>query len=107
MTLGGQRSELTAQFVRLGLWLTAIGVACGLVVAFVTMRLIVVNPVPCEPCRSDRLYHHHRRRRGHRISGLLSALAPRYDGEPRERLAVRVERLISEWSQRASSRRPI
>jgi ABC-type antimicrobial peptide transport system permease subunit len=40
MALGAQRSALTAMFVRQGLWLTGIGAACGLVVAFVTMRLM-------------------------------------------------------------------
>jgi ABC-type antimicrobial peptide transport system permease subunit len=40
MALGAQRQELTAMFVRQGLWLTGIGVACGLVAAFVAMRLM-------------------------------------------------------------------
>jgi len=40
MALGAQRNTLTALFVRQGLWLTGIGVACGLVVAFVVMRLM-------------------------------------------------------------------
>jgi ABC-type antimicrobial peptide transport system permease subunit len=40
MALGEQRGTLTALFVRQGLWLTGIGIACGLVVAFVTMRLM-------------------------------------------------------------------
>jgi ABC-type antimicrobial peptide transport system permease subunit len=40
MALGAQRNTLTALFVRQGLWLTGIGIACGLVVAFVTMRLM-------------------------------------------------------------------
>jgi predicted permease len=50
MALGAQRSQLTSLFVRQGLWLTLIGSACGLVVAFVTMRLMAsvlfdVSPV--------------------------------------------------------------
>jgi predicted permease len=52
MALGAQRSELTSLFVRQGLWLTAIGAACGLVVAFVTMRLmssILFNVSPVDP----------------------------------------------------------
>jgi predicted permease len=52
MALGAQRSELTGLFVRQGLWLTAIGAACGLVVAFVTMRLmssILFNVSPVDP----------------------------------------------------------
>jgi ABC-type antimicrobial peptide transport system permease subunit len=39
-------------FVRQGLWLTGIGVACGLVVAFVSMRLmssILFNVSPVDP----------------------------------------------------------
>jgi ABC-type antimicrobial peptide transport system permease subunit len=40
MALGAQRDTLTAMFVRQGLWLTIIGIACGLVVAFLTMRLM-------------------------------------------------------------------
>ena len=40
MALGAQRETLTAMFVRQGLWLTGIGAGCGLIVAFLTMRLI-------------------------------------------------------------------
>src|ERR1700751_1130195 len=40
MALGAQREALTAMFVRQGLWLTFIGAACGLVIAFITMRLM-------------------------------------------------------------------
>jgi len=52
MALGAQRAELISLFVRQGLWLTAIGAACGLVVAFVTMRLmssILFNVSPVDP----------------------------------------------------------
>jgi predicted permease len=52
MALGAQRGELTGLFVRQGLLLTAIGVACGLAVAFVTMRLmssILFNVSPVDP----------------------------------------------------------
>jgi predicted permease len=52
MALGAQRSELTGLFVRQGLWLTAIGAACGLAVAFVTVRLmssILFNVSPVDP----------------------------------------------------------
>jgi ABC-type antimicrobial peptide transport system permease subunit len=52
MALGAQRQTLTAMFVRQGLWLTGIGVASGLVVAFVTMRLmssILFNVSPVDP----------------------------------------------------------
>jgi predicted permease len=52
MALGAQRSELTRLFVRQGLLLTAIGAACGLGVAFVTMRLmssILFNVSPVDP----------------------------------------------------------
>jgi predicted permease len=40
MALGAQRKELTAMFVRQGLWLTGIGIACGVVIAFTAMRLM-------------------------------------------------------------------
>jgi predicted permease len=40
MALGAQRQTLTNMFVRQGLILTGIGVACGLVAAFATMRLM-------------------------------------------------------------------
>jgi ABC-type antimicrobial peptide transport system permease subunit len=40
MALGAQRKELTAMFVRQGLWLTGIGIACGVVIAFLAMRLM-------------------------------------------------------------------
>jgi len=40
MALGAQRPALTRMFVRQGLMLTGIGLACGMVVAFVTMRLM-------------------------------------------------------------------
>ena len=40
MALGAQRSELTALFVRQGLWLTGVGAACGIIVAF----------APCASC---------------------------------------------------------
>ena len=52
MALGAQRSELTSLFVRQGLWLTLIGAGCGLVVAFVSMRLmssILFNVSPFDP----------------------------------------------------------
>jgi predicted permease len=52
MALGAQRQALTALFVRQGLWLTGIGVACGLIVALVTMRLmsaILFNVSPVDP----------------------------------------------------------
>jgi predicted permease len=40
MALGAQRETLIAMFVRQGLRLTLIGAACGLVTAFLTMRLM-------------------------------------------------------------------
>jgi len=52
MALGAQRGELTGLFVRQGMLLTAIGAACGLVIAFVTMRLmssILFNVSPVDP----------------------------------------------------------
>jgi predicted permease len=52
MALGAQRQALTAMFVRQGLWLTGIGAACGLAMAFVTMRLmssLLFNVSPVDP----------------------------------------------------------
>jgi ABC-type antimicrobial peptide transport system permease subunit len=52
MALGAQRASLTGLFVRQGLVLTAIGAACGLIVAFITMRLmssILFNVSPVDP----------------------------------------------------------
>ncbi len=52
MALGAQRPTLTAMFVRQGLELTGIGIACGLVVAFISMRLmssILFNVSPVDP----------------------------------------------------------
>jgi predicted permease len=52
MALGAQRQSLTAMFVRQGLRLTLIGAACGLVTAFVSMRLmssLLFNVSPVDP----------------------------------------------------------
>jgi predicted permease len=52
MALGAQREALTAMFVRQGLRLTIIGAACGLVTAFLTMRLmssILFHVSPVDP----------------------------------------------------------
>jgi putative ABC transport system permease protein len=52
MALGAQRPTLTAMFVRQGLQLTGIGILCGLVVAFLSMRLmssILFNVSPVDP----------------------------------------------------------
>jgi predicted permease len=52
MALGAQRGTLTAMFVRQGLWLTGIGIACGLVAAFASMRLmssLLFNVSPVDP----------------------------------------------------------
>ncbi len=52
MALGAQRETLTAMFVRQGMRLTLIGAACGLVTAFVSMRLmssILFNVSPVDP----------------------------------------------------------
>jgi ABC-type antimicrobial peptide transport system permease subunit len=52
MALGSQRGKLTALFVRQGMILTGIGAACGLVVAFATMRLmssLLFNVSPADP----------------------------------------------------------
>jgi predicted permease len=52
MALGAQRGTLTAMFVRQGLRLTLIGAACGLMTAFVSMRLmssLLFNVSPVDP----------------------------------------------------------
>jgi ABC-type antimicrobial peptide transport system permease subunit len=52
MALGAQQPTLTGMFVRHGLFLTGIGVACGLVVAFLLMRLmssLLFNVNPTDP----------------------------------------------------------
>jgi predicted permease len=40
MALGAQRKTLVGMFVRQGLWLTGVGIVCGLVTAFAVMRLM-------------------------------------------------------------------
>ena len=40
MALGAQRKALVGMFVRQGLWLTGVGIGCGLVTAFGVMRLM-------------------------------------------------------------------
>lgn len=52
MALGAQQQKLTAMFVRQGLWLSGIGVAIGLISAFLTMRLmssLLFNVSPMDP----------------------------------------------------------
>jgi predicted permease len=52
MALGAQQPTLTGMFVRHGLFLTGIGVACGLVVAIIIMRLmstLLFNVNPTDP----------------------------------------------------------
>lgn len=52
MALGAQRQTIIAMFVRDGLLLTSIGIACGIVAAFATMRLmssLLFNVSPIDP----------------------------------------------------------
>jgi predicted permease len=52
MALGAQRQTLIAMFVRHGLWLTSIGIVCGLAGAFAVMRLmssLLFNVSPVDP----------------------------------------------------------
>ena len=52
MALGAQRESITGMFVRDGLWLASIGIACGLAAAFATMRLmssLLFNVSPVDP----------------------------------------------------------
>ena len=70
MALGAQRNQLTSLFVRQGLLLTAIGAACGLIVAFVTMRLMSAIALQRKPGRPADIHSHHRRTNS---NGLLYA----------------------------------
>jgi predicted permease len=52
MALGAQRQGLVAMFVRQGLWLTGVGIFCGLLTAFGVMRLmssLLFNVSPLDP----------------------------------------------------------
>ncbi len=52
MALGAQRNAITGMFVRHGLLLTGIGIVCGLVASFATMRLmssLLFNVSPVDP----------------------------------------------------------
>jgi predicted permease len=52
MALGAERQNVTALFVRDGLWLTGVGIACGLVASFAAMRLmssLLFNVSPVDP----------------------------------------------------------
>jgi predicted permease len=52
MALGAERQTITALFVRNGLWLAGIGIACGLATAFASMRLmssLLFNVSPVDP----------------------------------------------------------
>jgi predicted permease len=52
MALGAQRNSITGMFVRHGLLLTGIGIVCGLVASFATMRLmssLLFNVSPVDP----------------------------------------------------------
>jgi predicted permease len=52
MALGAERQSITTLFVRNGLWLASIGIGCGLVTAFATMRLmssLLFNVSPVDP----------------------------------------------------------
>jgi len=52
MALGAQQPMLISMFVRHGLWLTGIGIVCGLVGAFAVMRLmssLLFNVSPVDP----------------------------------------------------------
>ena len=40
MALGAQRGAVVGSFVRQGMWLTVVGIAIGLVIAFATMRFM-------------------------------------------------------------------
>jgi predicted permease len=52
MALGAQRQVLVGMFVRQGLWLTGVGIVCGLAAAFAAMRLmsaLLFHVSPADP----------------------------------------------------------
>ncbi len=52
MALGAERQSVTALFVRDGLWLSGVGIACGLLASFAAMRLmssLLFNVSPVDP----------------------------------------------------------
>ena len=86
MALGAQRQEVTRMFVRYGLGLAAIGIACGLAAAVAFTRLMgsllfevsALDPLTYPPLRHPG---------GRRGAGELRAGAPRDDGESGDRAA--------------------
>ena len=75
MALGAQRQALVAMFVRQGLWLTGVGVVCGLAAAFTVMRLmssLLFNVSPVDPVD---VFGDDAGRGGYGLSGVLFAFA--------------------------------
>ncbi len=95
MALGAERPSITAMFVRDGLWLAGIGIACGLAAAFADHAPDVVAAVQRQPGGSGHLRGDHGGCFGHRFSGLLSAFAPRRHGGPGERAARGITRVCT------------
>ena len=83
MALGAQQPTLTGMFVRHGLFLTGIGVVCGLVVAFIIMRLMSTLAFQGQSHGPANLRRRIRRPHRHRVPGQLFALAPRRHRRPR------------------------
>jgi hypothetical protein len=77
MALGAKPNDLTAMFVRQGLWLTDVGIACG-------VAADVVTAVRRELQRSVDLRWNHRMRHCCTVPRMLSAFAPGSDYRPRE-----------------------
>ena len=90
MALGAQQRSLTGMFVRHGLWLTGIGVVCGLAASFALMRLmssLLFRVSPADPFS----YAASLVRPGrHIVPRKLSGLAARHVGRSRRGVAGRI-----------------
>jgi ABC-type antimicrobial peptide transport system permease subunit len=85
MALGAQRQTLISMFVRHGLLLTGVGIACGLVASFAVMRLmssLLFNVSPLDPVTYSAVT----------IVVVITALPTRRNNRPRRRLARGIER---------------
>ena len=85
MALGAQRGEVTRMFVRYGLGLAAIGIACGLAAAIALTRLMAIAAVRGQPDRSADLRRRVREPRVGRGPGELRAGASRHSRQSSDR----------------------
>ena len=80
MALGAQRKALVGMFVRQGLWLTGVGILCGLGTAFAVMRLMSSLLFKVSPGGSGDIWGGDFGSGGYGLSGLLFACAASGDG---------------------------